>query len=238
MFGSLVNAGTIVGGGLLGLGLKREPSARQQLFLKSLLAFLATFLGFRLVWLALGGSPGAVLLQLASLILALVLGNLLGRTLGLQGALNRLGRHARTCLERTDDPARRRAGDGLVTGAILFAATPLAVLGALQEGLRGDPIPLLLKAVLDAMAAFSLVRVLGSGIVLAAIPTLAFQGTLTLLSRAAVHALPNPALHGFSAMTGLLLATVSLVILDVRKVPLADYLPALVLAPLFWIWLR
>lgn len=237
MVGTLVNVAAIVVGAAVGLGIRKDLSPRHQLFLKTLLGVLAIYTGFRMTWHSVGGSVGRVLAQLGVALLALVLGNLIGKALGLQKQSNKLGKYARDRFSQARSRGRPEAGDGFVTASILFCVGPMAVLGALQEGLQNDPRILLIKAAMDGMAAFAFVRVFGPGVMLSALPVLAYQGTLTLGARALRPMLDHPATwDGVSAVGGLLVASTSLVILDVRKVPLADYLPALLVGPILWRW--
>ncbi len=236
--GTLVNVAAIVAGGAVGLGIRKELSPRHQLFLKTLLGVLAIYTGFRMVWNSVGGSAWRVLLQLGVALVALVLGNLVGKALGLQRQSNKLGQYARDRFNQARTRGRHDAGDGFVTCAILFCVGPMGVLGALQEGLQNDPRILLIKAVMDGLAALAFVRVFGPGVMLSALPVLAFQGTITLGARTLRPMLDHPATwDGVSAVGGLLVVSTSLIILDVKKVPLADYLPALLVGPLLWRWL-
>src|SRR5690606_28289439 len=72
IFGTWVNAGAIIIGALIGLSSGRS-SARGQQFLPVLLAVLALYTGFRVVWLGIGGRLMRVLLQFGVALLALVL---------------------------------------------------------------------------------------------------------------------------------------------------------------------
>lgn len=222
-------------GAALGWGIRRELTSNQQLLLKRLLGALVIYLGFRMVWNSVGGSAWRVLGQLGLALLALVIGNLLGKALGLQKRSNKLGKYSRDMYAQAHQRGRPERGDGFVSCAILFCVGPLGVLGALQEGLQNDPSILLVKGVLDGMAAFALVRLFGFGVVLAALPVLATQGTITLGARVLRPMLDHPGMwNGVSAVGGLLVASTALIILDVRKVPLADYLPAILVGPILW----
>ena len=71
---------------------------------------------------------------------------------------------------------------------------------------------------------------------LSVLPVIAYQGTITL-----VASLMKPHLHmdmqdAISVTGGLLMLTLPVVILGLRKVELADYLPALIIAPLLTHW--
>jgi uncharacterized membrane protein YqgA involved in biofilm formation len=236
VFGTWVNAGAIITGAVIGLSSGRSL-VRQQL-LMVLLSALALYTGFSMVWQGIDGHPMRVLLQLGLALFALVLGNIVGKALGLQRQSNRLGRHAREQYEGAD--ARRRAdfSGGFVAGAILFCAAPLAIPGALQEGLQGDPRPLLLKAGIEGLASIGLARTLGPGVIAAVLPMIAWQGTLTLGMRALLPHLRQPGImDGFSVVCGLMVAMTSLTLLNVRKVPMADYLPALVIGPVLRVWI-
>ncbi len=239
VLGTFMNVGGIVVGGLAGLAARRELSGRVQWLLKSLLSAIALWVGFRMVWASVGGPVPRLALQLAAGVVALVAGNLAGKALGLQRQSSHLGRYARDRFALAKRSGRPEPGDGFVICAILFCAAPLAVLGSLQEGLQGDPRILMLKAVMDGLAVMALVRVLGIGAMLSALPVLAYQGTLTLAARVIRPSIVGYAgvLDGWNTVAGVLLAMTPLIILDVRKVPLTDYLPALVLAPLIRVWI-
>lgn len=237
VIGTAVNAGAIVLGGTAGLLWGREPSARWQGWLRSLMGVGALWLGFRAAWLGVHGSVGRVGLQVGAALLSLMLGNLVGKACGLQRQVNRLGRYAGDHYRQAQAGGRTTFGDGLVTSAILFCVGPLAVLGSLQDGLLGDPRTLILKGAMDGLATLAFVRVLGGGSLVAALPVLAYQGTLTLLARSLAMATSQPAvLDGIGVVAGLLVAMSALIIFEVRKVPLWDYLPALALAPLVRWW--
>ncbi|MCC6234964.1 MAG: DUF554 family protein [Verrucomicrobiales bacterium] len=233
MIGTAINAAAVAAGGFIGLSVSRDMSPRHQFFLKTLLGVLALYTGFRMVWMSVGGSLGRVILQVLIALIALAFGSALGRVLGIQRQLSSLGRYANERFSKSRTTRRRDFSEGFVTCSILYCVGPLAIVGPLQEGLQNDPRILLLKAVMDGLASVAFARVFGGGAVLAALPLLAYQGSITLGARALRPWLEHPAvLDGFSSVAGLLVAITSLVILDIKKVPLGDYLPALALAPL------
>jgi uncharacterized membrane protein YqgA involved in biofilm formation len=181
--------------------------------------------------------------QLGIGLLSLSLGSAAGRLLGLQKGVNRLGKWARNRFETaTNSEAEaqgkwRQQSDGFVTCTLLFCVGPMAILGAIQDGLEGKWQTLGLKGVLDGLAAMGFVSSFGWGPILAAIPVLAYQGTITLAAGRL-----EPLLHraevkdSIGIAGGFVVACIAVVILEVRKVPLADYLPALIVAPLLTAW--
>ncbi len=116
--------------------------------------------------------------------------------------------------------------------AALYCVAPLGIVGAVADGLSGYFYPLLIKGIMDGLATIGLARTFRWGPLLAAIPVLAFQGSITLLSRIAGPWLgTGELLDAVSAVSGLLIFSVALVILQIKRIGLADYLPSLIFAP-------
>jgi uncharacterized membrane protein YqgA involved in biofilm formation len=233
--GTILNAVGIIVGGLLALTLRRQPTATTQLALKAFLGMAAVFVGLRLTWLSMGGGFWMVGKQLLILVLALTFGRLAGQLLGLQKAANKLGHYARQKVSATSHASW---SEGFSTGAILYCATPLAIVGSVLDGLSDQWQPLAVKAVIDGLATMAFTTIFGWSIVLAVVPVIAWQGTLALLTRLAVPLLTNPVLlDAINATGGMLVFCVALVILELKKIELADYLPSLLFAPLIaWLW--
>lgn len=246
MIGTLLNVGGIVLGGVAGLTFARSLSPKTQQRLKLGLAALTIYAGFSMVWDGLKSPVGHAAGQLGIALLALSLGSFLGWLLRLQRGMNRLGKFARERFTKATTPPadgtaapRPNPSDGFVTCTLLFCVGPMAIVGAVQDGLNGDWRTLALKAVLDGLATMGFVATFGWSPLLAALPVLAYQGTLTLGARALAPLVEDAALRDSLGITGgFIVAMISLVMLDLRKVPLANYLPALVIAPLLTWWWR
>ena len=239
MIGTALNVAGILVGGLLGLTLRKPLSPAKESFFKVALGAFTVFYGLRLTWLSLNGSFPQMLKQLLIAVLALMLGKMAGRRLRLQKLSNRLGQGARERIAAATPADPGRLSAGFQTCAALFCAAPLAMLGSVQDGLSGYCYPLAVKAVMDGLATMGFVSLFGWGVMLAALPVLAFQGTITL----ACAQFLKPALetHGLvdsvNATGGLLVFSVALVILELKRIELADYLPSLAFAPLLaWVW--
>jgi uncharacterized membrane protein YqgA involved in biofilm formation len=236
--GTIINAAGILLGGVLGLTLSRQLSLRRQMLIKTLLGVFTVYVGLKMAWESIGGSFGAVMKQIGIIMLALVLGNLIGKLLRLQRALNRLGQMAKDKMAGAESGAPHRFSEGFVTCTLLFCVGPMAVIGALKDGLDGNWKILGVKAVMDGLATMAFVTTFGWGVILSVIPVVAYQGSITLLAQWVAPFLEQHNLiPSISATGGLLVACISLIILDVRKVNLADYMPSLLVAPaLSWWW--
>jgi len=239
MLGTILNATAILVGGVAGLTVAREISPRNQVRLQFALAAFITYAGFSTTWSALNGSFGKGLKQIFIVLLSLVLGNIAGKLLRLQKAVNRLGNYAKERFQNGPTGVDRRMGEGLVTCTLLFCVGPMAFLGALQDGLTGNFRTLAIKSLLDGISTMAFAKTFGWGVMLSALPVLAYQGTITLSARALQPLLEHQdVLDSVNATGGLLVAFIALIVLDVKKVPLADYLPSLLFAPLLTAWWR
>jgi|SRR5580704_855294 uncharacterized membrane protein YqgA involved in biofilm formation len=233
MTGTVLNAIGILLGSLLGLMMSRQFSAPSQLAWRGVMGIVTVIIGLHLAWAGLTGGSTDFLRGLLVLILALITGSLAGRLLHIQKGLNRLGQYAggRFAKVRRDDP--NRFNEGFVVCAVLFCAGPLGIIGAVQDGLVGNWQPLAIKMVMDGLAAMGFVGVYGGGVALSAVPVFVYQGTLTLL----VHRLEpflqqHQLVDSINTVSGMLIFCVALVILELKKVELGNYLPCLAMAPL------
>ena len=238
MIGTLLNVAGILIGGAVGLSRGKPLTPATESFFKVTLGAFTVFYGLRLTWVSLDGPWLQILKQLLIAVLALMLGKLAGRLLRLQRMSNRLGQSARGRIAAANPNHPPSVSEGFKTCAALFCAAPLGILGALQDGISGYFYPLAVKAFIDGLAAMGFVALFGWGAVLAALPVLAFQGTLTLICAEWLQ--PFLKAHGLvdsvNAAGGLLVFSVALVILGLKKVALADYFPGLAFAPLLtWV---
>jgi Uncharacterized membrane protein, possible Na+ channel or pump len=242
MIGTLLNVAGILIGGTVGIFRRSPLPLINESFLKVALGAFTVYYGLRLSWLSLNGSFPHILKQILIAILALMLGKLSGRLFGLQKFSNSLGRAARERIASITSQSRRDPGVGFKTCAVLFCATPLAILGSMQDGLSGYYYPLAVKGVIEGFGALGFASIMGWGTLLAALPVLVFQGSITLIcerwlapfisSRHLQYLLDETNVVG-----GLLVFCVGLIIFELKKLEVADYLPSLIYAPLLaWIW--
>jgi hypothetical protein len=242
MIGTILNVAGILIGGLLGLARRKPLSAASEAYFKVVLGAFTVFYGLRLSWISISGSAYEILKQLLVVIVSMMVGKLLGRALHLQKISNRIGRKARDEISsaRPDDPDRLNRG--FRTCAALFCAAPLGILGATQEGLTLSQYiyPLAIKGVMDGLASMGFVSLFGPGVLLSALPVLALQGTLSLVIARVFEPILNlhNLLNSVNAVGGLLVFSVALVILGLKRIELADYLPSLIIAPLLTLWWR
>jgi hypothetical protein len=178
--------------------------------------------------------------------LAVTLGFWTGKLLRLQKLSNRLGRYAGGLITSAQSNAPRKIGDGFIACSILFCAAPLGLLGAVTDGLppqdgqSGYYWLLAVKAVMDGLAMTGFVKIFGWPCALSAFPVFIFLSGITFAcqfyakSFLAAHGLVDPV----NAAAGLIACAIALMIFEVRRVELANFLPGLAVAPLLAWWLK
>lgn len=239
MTGALINTGAVLLGSGIGLATAKNLSEKVQVRLKLALGVLVVYAGLSTTWKAMGGTGFfGFFKQIGIVLLALVIGNAIGRLLRIQDNLNKVGDYARRMMAKSDtDPASNRFSEGFVTCTLLFCIGPMAIIGSLQDGLENNFRVLALKSVMDGLAAMAFARTFGAGVMLSALPVLAYEGTLTLAAKAIDPYFQHPGVReALSATGGLIVVCISVVIFEIQKVPLANYLPALIVAPLLALW--
>jgi uncharacterized membrane protein YqgA involved in biofilm formation len=238
--GTIINAAAIVAGGALGRVAARWLTPQRQTLIKFILGALTVYVGLSTTIKALAApSFGQFAKEFGIMLLALMVGNALGRLLRLQRGLNHLGRYARERFTDAQKPGdAHKFSEGFVTCTLLFCVGPMAILGSVQDGLTGDFKLLAIKAVMDGLATVGFVAAFGWGATLAVVPVFVYQGTLTLLARWAAPYLENQALlDSINATGGMMIFSIALVVMELKRVELANYLPALAIAPLLtWWW--
>ena len=168
-------------------------------------------------------------------LVALILGGAIGELLRIEGRLEGVGERIRAKVERNREGERppTRFVEGFVAASVLFCVGPLTVLGSIRDGLGGpDHAQLLLvKSALDGLVAVVFASTLGWGVGFSVVTIAVVQGTLTLGAGAADGILTTRMVTEMTAAGGVMILGIGLRLLDVKQVPVASLLPALVLAP-------
>lgn len=174
------------------------------------------------------GSSAPMLIVLGSL----VVGGILGSLLRLESRVEALGGWFQARLSRTSGTVERhRFIEGFVASSLLFCTGPLTILGSLNDGLGLGADQLFLKATLDGFAAIAFAASFGWGVAASALTVLVVQGTLTGVGILLGDVMPDAHVAALTAVGSLLLVGVALRLLRIREIPVADLLPALLVAP-------
>ena len=218
--GTLLNAATVLIGGLLGTALgDRLPATLRENVVR----------GVGLFTLAMGVKFAIDTTNLLYVLGAMVVGGIVGSLARVDTRLNRLGEWLQRRFARG---ATNTVAEGFVTAAIIFCVGPLTFLGSIQNGLTQDASLLTVKSVLDGFTAIALAATLGWGVLLTIPLILVYQGGLAVGASLFAGVLSDLQLREMSAVGGLLLIGVGLRLLAIRDVKVADFLPAIIVSPL------
>lgn len=213
--GALVNGGVIVVGGVLGtLCGKLMPEKMKETVLAAT-ALVSIGIG---ISGAIGSSN-----QLIP-ILSLVIGSVIGELLHIEDGVTRMG-----------DWLQKRFGksgsitEGFVTASLVFAVGAMAIMGALDSGLKNDHSVLLAKSVIDFAASVAFAGSLGIGVAFSGLSVLAVEGVMTLLASLLTGVLTEAVITEISVTGSLLIIGIGLNVLGLTKLRIMNMSPALLL---------
>jgi uncharacterized protein len=160
---------------------------------------------------------------------SLLAGGIIGELVHLHEGLNGLGDILQAKLTVEKDSMISK---GFVTASLLFCVGPMTILGSIQDGLSGDYTLLATKSILDGFASLAIAASMGWGVLFAALTVLVYQGGLTLGAGLAKALLTEPPVAEMTATGGTLILAIGLNLLDLTTIRVANFLPALIVAPI------
>jgi len=217
MLGALINAGTVIVGGLLGLTIGEE--LKKKVNEKFVFDVVGVFT------ILLGVSMGLKMEHPVSLILGSLLGTLIGEAAKLQEKI-----------ERGSELIKKKVGrgstfsEGLLTAFITFCVGPMTVVGSILDGM-GEHSIIITKAIMDGFVAIAYAAAMGVGVVFSALPLLLFQGSLAVIGALMGNVIPATFLNDLTASGGLILLALGITLLNIKRIKVANMLPSLVFVP-------
>ena len=222
--GTIVNVGTVLIGTTIGILLKNGLPKRFEKTVMQGLGLTTCFIG-------IGGTLSEVLIiqdgeigtqHTMLLILCLALGAVIGEALNIEQRLEDFGAFCQSHFAAKGDS---RFVEGFVTASLLFCVGAMAIVGALNDGLNGDPTMLIAKAILDGVASILFAASLGKGVYLSIVPIFFYQGGITLMARF---------IRQMSCVGSVLIFAISLNLIFNSKLRVGNLLPAIFLPVLFF----
>jgi uncharacterized membrane protein YqgA involved in biofilm formation len=243
MIGTVINIATVLVGGTLGLFFgARLPDRLHRTIIGGLGLFV---LAYGLYNFLKSQNP---LIVLGSLLI----GSLLGEWWKIEDGLQNIGKWLEARFGNHQENSQKKvpgassdlqsnnnqmpSGEfvrGFLTASLVFCVGPMTILGAIQDGLKGDYSLLAIKSVLDGFAALAFASTLGVGVLFSVVIILFFQGGISLLA-AQLSALITPSMMAeMTAVGGVLLLGIAISsLLEIKPIRVANFLPSLVIAPL------
>ena len=242
-FGTFVNAAAVIIGSCIGLILRKRSAGTRQTQREPLQDAVMVCLGLCTIF---AGASGLLGVQSGSqalvVVSSMVLGLLIGYFLRIHDRINKLG--DRIVARMGGNGSGANPAVGAVTASLLFCIGSMTILGSF-EGAQNGPggldlschTTLLIKSLLDFVSATCLSITYGASVMASAFFVLLFQGLLTLLASTiqpflvSINALPM-----INCVGSLILLTISMNLMGIKKTKTADYLPAIFL-PILFCWL-
>lgn len=244
MSGVLLNVITVIVGTAAGLAFGRAIKERFRAIAFSAIGMSTFVIGMSMAIGGLGkmGATGMGEYAVLVYIGALIAGSLAGEALRIEFWLERFGQWLQALSSRlpflASSPVSHDEGpgngghtlvDGFVTASLLFCVGAMTFLGSIQDGL-GDHQLLYIKSLLDGFAALFLASTLGVGVGLSVIPILVIQGGLALGAGALQPYMTDGVIASMTAVGGSLILAIGLDLLGIKRLPVGNMLPAIVIA--------
>lgn len=229
--GTLVNVVAILIGSSIGIAAGSRITKKSQSLITDVLG-LITALGaasaLSPLWSPIFESSLPKGSSLLVILAAMLLGGLIGSALSLENRLDAFGENLRRRFRAAEESP---FVEGFASASLLFVIGPLAILGSVSDGMSQGIDQLVLKSSLDFFAAMAFASTLGWGVAASAIPVAIYQGFWTLIGLGLGSVLSQYQIDAMTICGGLMLVGIALRLLDIKKIPVANLLPALVIAP-------
>jgi uncharacterized membrane protein YqgA involved in biofilm formation len=225
MLGTIVNSLAIIIGSMIGLLFKNIIPAKlsDSLLKSSGLAVMAV--GIKLF---LAGD------NLTLLIIAILLGTLIGEMINIEERLDNLGEMVEKKLE-SKGGKNSNVTTGFVTCTLVYCVGSMAIVGSIQSGLTGNHEILFSKALLDGIISISMTVSMGIGVMFSSLSVFIYQGLITLLAQFLQSLLSDVVVNEMTSIGGVLIMAIGLNFLEIKRIKVGNMLPAVFLPILYFI---
>ena len=225
-WGTIVNVLAVIAGSSAGLLLHRGLPERLRGIIFQGIGLVTILIGMLNALAVAEPLPASSYVgrHLMEVIFSVLIGGLIGEWLNIEGALERFG----DWLKRRVRGSGARFTEGMVTAFLIFCIGPMTLMGALNEGMQGDANLLYAKSILDMFMSAALASTFGLGVLFSIIPLFIFQYAITLLGMLMGNVLSQALVNQLTAVGGVLILGLGVNILELKKLRVANLLPALV----------
>jgi uncharacterized membrane protein YqgA involved in biofilm formation len=237
MTGTLLNIATILIGSVVGLLFGARIPDR---FKATVIAGMGLFTAAMGLQMFLKSENQLIVLG------ALIVGALLGEWWKIEDRLQALGGTLEKRFSKEAEPLDQTQGKtaagskfirGFMVSSLLYCIGPMTILGSLQDGLTGNYQLLAVKSTLDGFASIAFASTLGIGVMFSSLIVLVYQGGISLLAAQLSSFVTDPMMNEMTATGGVLLIGLALSnLLEIKKIRVGNFLPALAVAPLI-VWI-
>ena len=168
---------------------------------------------------------GAILV----VVFSLLIGAAIGSWLKIEESLEVFGVKLKSKFDKKEES---NFVEGFVSASLVFAIGPLAILGSISDGMGTGIDQLVLKSTLDGFTSIAFAASLGWGVALSSLPVGIYQFIWTAIGISLGAILADYQIAAMTAVGGVLLIGISLRLLRIKDIAVANLLPAIALAPL------
>lgn len=217
MTGTIVNGAVIILGAILGVVLKRGIPDR----------FKHTIMqGLSLAIIVIGLQMALETKNVLIVVLSLVLGAITGEMFKIEDRLENLG----VWMESKVGNSQGEFAKAFVTASLVYCVGAMAIVGSIQDGIKGDPSTLYVKSLLDGVTAVVFASTMGIGVAFAALPVWLYQGAISVLAQFVQNFLTASVIAEMTATGGVLIMGIGLKILDIKDIKVGNLLPSIIYA--------
>lgn len=224
LFGTIINALLIIFGSLIGRFLHNIPERMKETIMYGI-GLAVAVIGIQMTFEST---------QILIVIISIVLGAVVGEWLDLDDKVTKLGQWLEMKMPKKREG--HNISEGFVTATLIFVVGSMAIIGAIDSGLRNDHNVLVMKGIIDGFTSIILSSSLGIGVAFAAVPVFLYQGVITLLSTQISSLVPQALLDFFiSEMTatgGLMIFAIGLNLIGLTKIRVANLVPGILIVGL------
>ncbi|NPA44242.1 MAG: DUF554 domain-containing protein [Chlorobi bacterium] len=226
MLGTIINIITVLVGSSFGLLLRKKMPEK---------IIKTVFQGMGLFTLFLGFVMAMKTNSYLILVFSLVIGGVVGEVIDIEEFIEKVVGKVKNKMKFGGE----KFSEGLLTAFLLYCIGSMTILGAFEEGMKGDATLLITKSVMDGFSSIALASAFGVGVAFSVIPMLIFQGGLTLLAIYFGEFIDASLINELTAVGGILLIGLGINILEIKKIKVFNLFPALIIAVvLAWIKLE
>lgn len=220
--GAIVNVLAVVIGGLLGTVIGPKLSQR----LKDTL-----YLVFGISSMGIGITSVVKMQNMPAVILAFIVGTIIGVVLHLQDRIQRGGQLMQKGMAKVLPVGKLDADASalLVTAIVLFCVSGTGIYGSIYSGISGDHSILIAKSILDLFTAMIFACSLGPVTSLVAVPQAVVFLILFFSARLIYPLTTETMVNDFKACGGLIMIATGFRIAKIHDFPIADMIPSMLL---------
>lgn len=215
LLGAAINSAAILAGGVIGLLLKKGVPEKVQKTLMYAMALCVMIIGIK----------GALKSEnTLIMVISMALGALIGEIIDIDDKLNRFGNFLQKKLSGNSENSR--FGEGFVTSTLYVCVGAMAIVGAIEAGMKGDLTTYYAKSLLDGVAVFIFTASLGAGCILSAAVVFLYEGLLTLGASYVSVLLTDTIINEMSAVGSLIIIAIALNMLNITKIKVGNLILA------------